>query len=85
MITEANEPIKDPEIRPQKELYCWQKATQLAFPFPSRAKWTMAAAEEAPPLTTLNIIVSKTTKIIFVFLAAAWVMWMIDKSRESTR
>lgn len=56
MITEANEPIKDPEIRPQKELYCWQKATQLAFPFPSRAKWTMAAAEEAPPLTTLNII-----------------------------
>ena len=51
----AKEPINDPEVRSQKELNCWQIASQLALAFPLCAKYTMAAAVEAPEVTRASI------------------------------
>ena len=51
----ANEPIKDPDIRLQKESNSWQKANQLALVLPLCAKYTMAVAEEAPAVTRVSI------------------------------
>lgn len=51
----ANEPIKDPDIRSQKESNCWQKANQLALVLPLCATYTMAVAEEAPAVTRVSI------------------------------
>lgn len=42
------DPTKEPEARSQKELYCWHIAIQLARAFPLCAKYTMAAAADAP-------------------------------------
>lgn len=43
------DPIKEPEIRSQKELNCWQMADQFALAFPLCAKYTIAAAAAAAP------------------------------------
>lgn len=34
ITTAMKEPTSEPEMRPQKELYCWQKGNQLALGFP---------------------------------------------------
>lgn len=46
-IIEMKEPIKEPEMRSQKLLYCWQIGSQLAPVFPLCATATIAAAAEA--------------------------------------
>jgi hypothetical protein len=46
--TPMKDPIKEPEIRSQKELNCWQMADQFVLTFPWCAKYTIAAAAEAP-------------------------------------
>lgn len=51
----AKEPNNEPEVRWQKELNCWQIANQLALVFPWCAKYTMAAAVEAPEVTSASI------------------------------
>lgn len=59
MSTPPKEPIKDPEVRSQKELNCWQIATQLALAFPLCAKYTIAVAAEAPAVRRANISLTK--------------------------
>lgn len=59
MSTPPKEPIKDPEVRSQKELNCWQIATQLALAFPLCAKYTIAVAAEAPAVRRANITLTK--------------------------
>lgn len=46
--TPAKDPINEPEMRSQKELNCWQMANQFVLVLPLCAKYTMAAAAEAP-------------------------------------
>lgn len=50
-----NEPIRDPEMRWQKLLNCWHIASQLAEAFPLCAKYTIAAAAEAPKVRRASI------------------------------
>lgn len=57
--TAENEPIKDPVIRLQNFLYCWHIAIQFAEAFPLCAKYTIAAAAEAPAVSTPSIICIK--------------------------
>ena len=59
MSIPPKEPIKDPEVRSQKELNCWQIATQLALAFPLCAKYTIAVAAEAPAVRRANITLTK--------------------------
>lgn len=59
MSIPPKEPIKDPEVRSQKELNCWQIATQLALAFPLCAKYTIAVAAEAPAVRIANITLAK--------------------------
>lgn len=63
-IIATNDPIKEPEIRLQKELNCWQTASQFVLPFPSCAKYTMAAAAEAPDVKRAIIPCSKLHKTL---------------------
>lgn len=51
----TKEPMRDPEIRSQKLLNCWQIANQLALGLPLCAKYTMPAAAEAPAVRTAII------------------------------
>lgn len=51
----TKDPIKDPEMRSQKELNCWQIANQFALAFPLCAKYTIAAAAEAPAVKRASI------------------------------
>lgn len=53
--TPTKDPIKEPEMRSQKELNCWQMANQFALAFPLCAKYTIAAAAEAPAVRRANI------------------------------
>lgn len=53
------EPIKDPEMRSQKESNCWQNADQLALALPLYAKYTIAAAAEAPAVRRASITLTK--------------------------
>uniref|UniRef100_A0A0D9WNL1 Uncharacterized protein n=1 Tax=Leersia perrieri TaxID=77586 RepID=A0A0D9WNL1_9ORYZ len=57
----ANEPIKEPEIRSQKESNCWQIASQFALAFPLCAKYTIAAAADAPAVTRASIAFTRIT------------------------
>lgn len=59
MSIPPKEPIKDPEVRSQKELNCWQIAIQLALAFPLCAKYTIAVAAEAPAVRRANITLTK--------------------------
>lgn len=54
--TATNDPIKDPVMRSQKFWYCWQIADQFAEALPLCAKYTIAAAAEAPAASTPCII-----------------------------
>lgn len=54
------DPIKEPEIRWQKELNCWQMANQFALVFPLWAKYTIAAAADAPAVSKPSIAFTKT-------------------------
>lgn len=47
--------MREPEIRSQKLLYCWQIANQLAPVFPLCAMYTMDVAAEAEAVTRLSI------------------------------
>ncbi|KAK3007617.1 hypothetical protein RJ639_014103 [Escallonia herrerae] len=51
----AKDPISEAEMRSQKELYCWQMANQFALALPLCAKYTMAAAAEAPAVNRASI------------------------------
>jgi hypothetical protein len=55
IIIEAKEPIKDPDIRSQKLLNCWQIANQFALAFPLCAKYTTTVAAEAPAVRSSSI------------------------------
>lgn len=59
------EPIKEPEIRWQKELNCWQIANQFALVFPLCARYTMAAAAEAADVKSPSIAYHHCVKIHF--------------------
>lgn len=48
--------MSDPAERWQKSVYCWQMENQFAEEFPLCAKYTMAAAAEAPDVRRTNII-----------------------------
>jgi len=50
----TKDPIKEPEVRSQKLLNCWQMANQLAEVFPLCAKYTIAAAAEAAAVKKTN-------------------------------
>jgi len=50
-----NEPMRDPEIRSQNESNCWQMASQFALTLPLCAKYTIAAAADAPAVTNASI------------------------------
>lgn len=56
------DPIKDPEMRSQKELNCWQMENQFALAFPLCAKYTIDAAAEAPAVKRPSIAYIKTKK-----------------------
>ena len=60
------DPIKEPEIRSQKELNCWQMANQLALMFPLCARYTMAAAAEAADVNRASIACSNKRWLIFI-------------------
>lgn len=60
--TAPNEPIRDPEVRSQKESNCWQNANQLALAFPSCAKYTIVAAAEAPAVIRASITFTTSFK-----------------------
>lgn len=51
----TKDPTTAPEIRSQNELNCWQIANQFALVFPLCAKYTIAAAAEAPAVNRANI------------------------------
>lgn len=53
--TPRKDPIKEPEVRSQKELNCRQMANQFAFAFPLCAKYTIDAAAEAPAVKRPSI------------------------------
>ena len=61
----TKEPIKEPEIRSQKLLYCWQIANQLAEALPLCAKYTIAADADAAAVNSPNIAYLCTTKTKF--------------------
>lgn len=50
------DPIREPEMRSQKELNCWQMANQFTLLFPLCAKYTMAADAEAPAVNRASMI-----------------------------
>lgn len=50
------EPISDPAERWQKSVYCWHIENQLAEVFPLCAKYTIAAAADAPDVRNTSII-----------------------------
>lgn len=54
-ITAAKDPIKEPEIRSQNELNCWQIENQFVLTFPLCAKYTIDAAAEAPAVNSPRI------------------------------
>lgn len=58
----TKDPIKEPEVRSQNELNCWQIASQFVLPFPLCAKYTMAAAAEAPDVKRAIIPFSQLHK-----------------------
>lgn len=58
----AKDPIKEPEIRSQKELNCWQTDSQFVLAFPLCAKYTMAAAAEAPDVKRAIVTCSQLYK-----------------------
>ena len=49
------DPIKEPEVRSQKEWNCWQIANQFVLAFPLCAKNTIAAAADAPAVKRASI------------------------------
>lgn len=51
----ANDPINDPDICSQNELNCWHIDLQFALTFPLCAKYTMAAAADAPAVNSPSI------------------------------
>ena len=51
----TKDPIKEPEMRSQNELNCWQMANQFAWLFPLCAKYTIAADAEAPAVRRPSI------------------------------
>ena len=53
--TAPKDPIKEPEVRWQKELNCWQMANQFVLEFPLCAKYTIAAAADAPAVKRASI------------------------------
>jgi len=57
-----NEPMSDPEIRSQNESNCWQIASQFALTLPLCAKYTIAAAADAPAVTSASITFERITK-----------------------
>lgn len=58
-IIPTKEPIRDPEMRSQKLLNCWQTANQLEIEFPLCATDTIAAAAEAPAVSKAIITFTK--------------------------
>jgi hypothetical protein len=52
----ANEPMREPEMRSQKESNCWQMASQLALALPLCARYTIAAAADAAAVTSASSI-----------------------------
>jgi hypothetical protein len=59
------EPIREPEMRSQKELNCWQNDDQLAFALPLYPKYTVAAAAEAPAVRRVNITLITKFELYF--------------------
>lgn len=55
MSIPPNEPIKEPDILSQKELNCLQMANQFALLFPLCARYTIAAAADAPAVSRASI------------------------------
>jgi hypothetical protein len=51
----AKEPMREPEMRSQKESNCWQMANQLARTLPLCACYTSAAAADAPAVSRASI------------------------------
>lgn len=66
----ANEPIREPEMRSQKESNCWQIASQFALAFPLCAKYTIAAAADAPAVTRASIAFKRITGKLTIYLHA---------------
>lgn len=54
-IIPIKEPTKEPEVRWQKESYCWQIGNQFVFVFPLCAKYTIAADADAPAVNSAII------------------------------
>ena len=52
--TAMKEPIKEPDARSQKLLYCWHIENQFADVLPLCAKYTMAAVAEAAAVSKPN-------------------------------
>ena len=64
MMIPPKEPMREPEMRSQKKLNGWHIATQLAEAFPSCAKYTMAAAAEAPAVRRLSIALTTSSVLV---------------------
>ena len=62
----TKDPIKEPEMRSQKELNCWQMANQFALAFPLCAKYTIAAAAEAPAVRRASIAYTMTNSLVYI-------------------
>ena len=56
----AKEPMREPEMRSQKESNCWQMANQLALALPLCARYTIAAAADAAAVTSASIAFVRT-------------------------
>lgn len=61
--TAPKDPIKEPEVRWQKELNCWQMANQFVLEFPLCAKYTIAAAADAPAVKRASITYTKSENV----------------------
>ena len=70
----ANEPMREPEMRPQKESNCWQMANQLALALPLCARYTIPAAADAAAVTSASIVFVKSAKIQLESLASAFLI-----------
>lgn len=96
----TKDPIKEPEIRWQKELNCWQIANHFALAFPLCAKYTIAAAADALPVKRASIAcvnrhkvmwylfahaIDRDTKIVFIELHISLVSMEFTVSKKTKR
>jgi hypothetical protein len=76
----ANEPMREPEMRSQNESNCWQIANQFALTLPLCAKYTIAAAADAPAVTRASIACKRiagdkpSNQLLYMMLSSHIVM-----------